>query len=85
MVLQGLGQKINAAVSDLTRSATVDEQAFNGMVEEIGRALIEADVNRKLVEKLKKSIKITVKFKELAPAVNKKRLIQKVCRSIHSY
>jgi len=47
------------------------------MVKEICNALIEADVNIKLVASLRTSIKRTVNFKELAPGVNKKRLIQK--------
>ncbi|KAI5241044.1 signal recognition particle protein [Aureobasidium subglaciale] len=77
MVLQDLGRRINAAVNDLTRSATLDEKAFDGMIKEICNALVEADVNIKLVAGLRTSIKKTVDFKELAPGVNKKRIIQK--------
>lgn len=47
------------------------------MIKEICAALLEADVNVKLVGNLRKSIKQAVNFKELAPGVNKKRLIQK--------
>ena len=47
------------------------------MIKEICAALLEADVNVKLVGTLRKSIKATVNFKDLPPAVNKKRLIQK--------
>jgi len=77
MVLSDLGRRINAAVSDLTRSQNLDEKAFDGMVKEICNALMEADVNIKLVASLRKSIKSTVNFKDIAPGVNKKRLIQK--------
>lgn len=77
MVLSDLGRRINAAVSDLTRSQNLDEKAFDGMVKEICNALMEADVNIKLVASLRKSIKNTVNFKDIAPGVNKKRLIQK--------
>ncbi|KAF2865705.1 signal recognition particle protein [Massariosphaeria phaeospora] len=77
MVLQDLGRRINAAVSDLTRSPNLDEKAFEGMVKEISNALVEADVNVKLVMNLRNSIKRSVDFKHLAPGVNKKRLIQK--------
>jgi signal recognition particle subunit SRP54 len=48
------------------------------MVREICNALMESDVNIKLVSGLRKSIKGSVKFKDIAPGVNKKRLIQKV-------
>ena len=47
------------------------------MIKEICAALLEADVNVKLVGTLRKSIKAAVNFKDLPPAVNKKRLIQK--------
>lgn len=77
MVLQDLGRKINAAVNDLTRSPNLDEKAFEGMVKDICSALIESDVNIKLVAGVRKSIKAAVNFKDLAPGVNKKRLIQK--------
>ncbi|KAL9126095.1 MAG: hypothetical protein Q9217_004811, partial [Psora testacea] len=77
MVLQDLGRRINAAVSDLTRAPNLDEKALDHMVKEICSALLEADVNVKLVGTLRKSIKATVNFKDLPPAVNKKRLIQK--------
>ncbi|KAL2255538.1 hypothetical protein VTK26DRAFT_3163 [Humicola hyalothermophila] len=77
MVLQDLGRRINAAVSDLTRTPNLDEKAFDSMLKSICAALLEADVNVRLVGQLRKSIKSTVNFKELPPAVNKKRLIQK--------
>ncbi|KAI9715411.1 MAG: Signal recognition particle [Chrysothrix sp. TS-e1954] len=77
MVLQDLGRRINGALSDLTRSSSLDEKAFDDMVKEICNALISSDVNIKLVSILRHSIKKAVNFKELGPNVNKKRLIQK--------
>lgn len=47
------------------------------MIKEICAALLEADVNVKLVGSLRRSIKAAVPFKDIAPSVNKKRLIQK--------
>ena len=47
------------------------------MLKEICTALIESDVNIRLVQQLRKSIRSTVNFKDLPPAVNKKRIIQK--------
>ncbi|EQL01489.1 signal recognition particle 54 kDa protein [Ophiocordyceps sinensis CO18] len=77
MVLQDLGRRINAAVTNLTRDQNLDEKAFDSMLKEICAALLEADVNVRLVGQLRKSIKSAVNFKDLPPAVNKKRLIQK--------
>ncbi|CAK1366035.1 Signal recognition particle 54 kDa protein [Cercospora beticola] len=77
MVLQDLGRRINAAVNDITRAPTLDEKAFDGMIKEISTALVEADVNVKLVSNLRKTIKSAVKFNELPAHANKKRIIQK--------
>jgi len=52
------------------------------MVKEICNALVEADVNVKLVVGLRTSIKKSVNFKDLAPGANKKRIIQKVRLSL---
>ena len=79
MVLSDLGRRINAAVSDLTRSQNVDEKAFESMLKEICSALLSADVSVRLVGQLRKSIRSTVKFDNLPPNTNlnnKKRLIQ---------
>ncbi|KAJ5759860.1 signal recognition particle protein SRP54 [Penicillium odoratum] len=77
MVLQDLGRRINAAVNDLARSNNLDEKAFDDMLKEICAALLSADVNVKLVQTVRKSIKKTVDFASLPATVNKKRLIQK--------
>ncbi|XDG01606.1 hypothetical protein ABKA04_001221 [Annulohypoxylon sp. FPYF3050] len=77
MVLQDLGRRISGALHDVTRAPNLDEKAFKAMLNEISGALLEADVNVRLVSKLKNSISTTVNFKDLPPGVNKKRLIQK--------
>ncbi|KAI5859524.1 signal recognition particle protein [Durotheca rogersii] len=77
MVLQDLGRRISGALNDVTRAPNLDEKAFKAMLNEISGALLEADVNVRLVSKLKNSISTAVNFKDLPPGVNKKRLIQK--------
>ena len=77
MVLQDLGRRINGALNDLTRSPTLSEKAFDGMIKEISNALVEADVNIKLVATLRKTIKASVKFNDIPSQANKKRIIQK--------
>lgn len=54
------------------------------MVKEICNALVEADVNIKLVAGLRASIRKSVNFKDIAPGVNKKRVIQKVTYGIYT-
>lgn len=77
MVLSDLGKRINAAVGELTKSNVVDEQALDSMLKEICAALLESDVNVRLVGKLRNSIKAKVNLKDQPAGVNKKRLIQK--------
>lgn len=77
MVLSELGRRINAAVGDLTKSNVVDEQVLDAMLKEICTALLESDVNVKLVGKLRNSIKAKVNLKDQPSGINKKRLIQK--------
>lgn len=76
MVLQDLGRRINAAVTDLTRSNNLDEHAFDNMLKEIANALVSADVNIKLVKNLRKSIRSSVNFSQIPANANRKRLIQ---------
>ncbi|KAG7877744.1 hypothetical protein KL925_004868 [Ogataea polymorpha] len=76
MVLADLGKRINSAVSEVTKASVVDQTAVDGLLKEISNALIEADVNVKLVLNLRKKLKSTIEQEE-KPGVNKKKLIQK--------
>lgn len=46
------------------------------MLNEICRALLEADVNIKLVKKLKENVKSVIDFEEMAAGLNKRKMIQ---------
>ncbi|KAK9240165.1 SRP54-type protein [Lipomyces kononenkoae] len=77
MVLADLGRRINAAMADLTRSNVVDEKALDSMLKEICMALLESDVNVKLVSTLRANIKKKINLKDQAPGLNRRRLVQK--------
>ncbi|KAK7207045.1 SRP54-type protein [Myxozyma melibiosi] len=77
MVLADLGRRINSAMSELTRSNVVDEKAVDNMLREVCSALLESDVNIKLVATLRNNIKKKINFKELGPNVNRRRIAQK--------
>ncbi|KAK9471270.1 SRP54-type protein [Dipodascopsis tothii] len=77
MVLADLGRRINSAMMDLTKSNAIDEKALDGILKEICTALLEADVNVKLVSNLRNNIRKKINVKELAPGANRKRLVQK--------
>lgn len=46
------------------------------MLNDICRALIEADVNIKLVKSLRENVKSVIDFDEMAGGLNKRRMIQ---------
>lgn len=75
MVLADLGRRINNAVSEVTKT-NVTEDAISDMLKEICSALLEADVNIRLVSKLRERIKKQINV-DNKPGVNKKKLIQK--------
>lgn len=78
MVLADLGRRINGALSSAMKSSDVDS-AIDGMLKEICNALLESDVNIKLVAKLRNQIKnkLEAETKE-KPAIKKKNILQKV-------
>ncbi|KAA8494173.1 Signal recognition particle 54 kDa protein [Porphyridium purpureum] len=77
MVLNELGKKITSALRRMTNSTVIDEQALDDMLKEVSRALLEADVNVRIVAQLRTNVKKRVNLEELAAGVNKRKLIQK--------
>jgi signal recognition particle subunit SRP54 len=55
MVLADLGRKINAALHSLSKAPVINEEVLNAMLKEICAALLEADVNIRLVRQFSKS------------------------------
>jgi len=53
MVLPELGRKINAALHSLSKAPVINEEVLNAMLKEICAALLEADVNIRLVRFVK--------------------------------
>lgn len=82
MVLGDLGRRINNAFNDNINkggSTSVDDEAINLMLKEICNALLETDVNVKLVMKLRERIKKQIKVEtESNKQIDKKRMIKKV-------
>lgn len=76
MVLADLGRKITAALRSLSSATVINEEVLNAMLKEICTALIEADVNIKLVKKLRENVRSVIDFDEMAAGLNKRRMIQ---------
>lgn len=77
MVLADLGTKIQSALSRLNRTTIVDDATFNLILKEICGALLESDVNVKLVQQLRKNVQTSVSLYEGSAGTNRRRLIQK--------
>jgi signal recognition particle subunit SRP54 len=77
MVLDDLGAKINSALKTLNGSSVIDDATLDHLLKDISKALLESDVNVKLVQKLRLNIKKLVNLEELAVRANKKKIIQK--------
>ncbi|KZT53982.1 signal recognition particle protein [Calocera cornea HHB12733] len=61
MVLADLGRRINGALSSLSRAGTLDDALLDSTLKEICTALLESDVNVKLVASLRTRVKAQVK------------------------
>lgn len=77
MVLESLGGRITGALRRMTNSTVIDEAALSELLKEIARALLEADVNVRAVQKLRKNVMEQVKLDEIPAGLNKRKLIQK--------
>lgn len=77
MVLADLGKSIRDALYSLNKAPLIDEKTLDALLKDICKALLEADVNVRLVQTLRKNIKSIVNLEELAAGVNKQRIIQK--------
>ncbi|KAI5477073.1 hypothetical protein MNV49_006872 [Pseudohyphozyma bogoriensis] len=60
MVLADLGKRLNAAISSLSASSPIDEAALDLTLKTICAALLESDVNVKLVKNLRDRTKVRV-------------------------
>lgn len=76
MVLADLGRKITSALRSLSNATIINEEVLNSMLKEVCAALIEADVNIRLVKQLRENVRSVIDFDEMAVGLNKRRMIQ---------
>jgi len=77
MVLADLGRQIRNALGRIGQNVIINEDELNNMLKEICAALIESDVNVKLVAELRNNVKNALNFDDIAGGVNKRRVIHK--------
>lgn len=61
MVLTSLGRRINSALADLSRAPQVDDATIEALLKSVCAALLESDVNVRLVSELRNSVRAKVK------------------------
>ena len=66
MVLADLGRKINAALLSLNKATVINEEVLGNMLKEVQRALLEADVNIRLVKNLSENVRGAINFDDMA-------------------
>lgn len=57
MVLADLGRRIRDAIGKLGQATIINENELNAMLKEVCAALIESDVNVRLVKQLRENVK----------------------------
>lgn len=77
MVLAELGQKIGQAISKFSSKTILEEKDVQNLLNEIARALLQADVNVALVKKLQTSVKTDITLAENSAGFNKRKIVQK--------
>ncbi|MBN2111402.1 MAG: signal recognition particle protein [Methanosarcinaceae archaeon] len=70
MVMDKLGSSLQDALKKLVKSGRIDERTVNEVVRDIQRALLQADVNVKLVMEMSKHIKERALREEVPPGMN---------------
>lgn len=75
MVLDKLGESIKNSLNKLGKSGFIDEKAVNELVKDIQRALLQSDVNVKLVFNIGKNIKERALNEKVPIKLSKKEFI----------
>ncbi len=78
MVLEGLGSSIYNALRKVFKAAVVDEALVKELARDIQRALLQADVNVKLVLDISRRIEGRALKEELPPGISRKEHVVKV-------
>ncbi|KAE8705095.1 Signal recognition particle 54 kDa protein 3 [Hibiscus syriacus] len=76
MVLAQLGGSISRAIQQMSNATIIDEKVLNECLNEITRALLQSDIQFKLVRDMQTNIKKIVNLEDLAAGHNKRKIIQ---------
>ncbi|KEG07453.1 signal recognition particle [Trypanosoma grayi] len=76
MVLAELGQKIGAAISKMSSKSLLGEDDVKELLNDVARALLQADVHVKTVKELQQTIRAEVAITSEAAGLNKRKMLQ---------
>ena len=74
-MLTELGKKLQSALNSLTRAPVINKELLDQILKQICQALLESDINVKLVQKLRQNILSIVDLEKLEQGANKKRIL----------
>ncbi|EWM21521.1 signal recognition particle 54 kda protein [Nannochloropsis gaditana] len=77
MVLQELGDKLTGALRRLQTTTVVNDDVLNDLLQDVCRALVESDVNIKVVATLRKGIKEKVNLADAPAGLNRRKMVQR--------
>ncbi|XP_002466776.1 signal recognition particle 54 kDa protein 2 isoform X1 [Sorghum bicolor] len=77
MVLSQLSGSLKGALSRMCNATLVDQKVLDDCLNEISRALLQADVRFETVRRVQATIKSTVNLQALADGTNKRRVIHR--------
>ncbi len=78
MVLEKLGSSLYDAIRKVIRAPVVDAELIKELIRDFQRALLQADVNVKLVMELSQNIEKRALDEELPPGISRKEHVVKV-------
>ncbi|KAJ0986785.1 hypothetical protein J5N97_005141 [Dioscorea zingiberensis] len=76
MVLAQLGGSISRALQQMSNATIIDEKVLSDCLNEISRALLQADVQFEMVRDMQSNIERIVNFDDLAAGHDKRRIIE---------
>ena len=78
MVLDKLGSSLSGTLNKIAKSVFVDDRLINELIKDVQRALLQADINVKLVFELTKRIKERAQKEDSPAAITKKEHLIKI-------
>lgn len=77
MVLNELGQSISKALASMNSAETIDDKVLDACLKDICTALLQADINVKLVSTLRTNVKSRANNADKGIGLNKRKIIEK--------